>query len=143
MGKYSTSSTQQKSSITKPKELHGIWRGIGCLMILIIPTISIAAAYQTVKIALVNNWGIIPIELLGSPRLPDFIYKSTGLQTILTPLTKIPNLYANALVSILYMVVISGLISVIYAAVYRMVGPERYGPTDEPPIKTKKIKKSR
>ena len=47
MGKYSTNSRIAK----KPKSEgpHVIWRGIGCLMMLIIPAISIAAGYETVN----------------------------------------------------------------------------------------------
>jgi hypothetical protein len=142
MGRYSSSSTQRESSISKPKQPHEIWRGIGCLMILVIPAISIAAGYLTVTYALDHRWPI-PYELLGTPHLPEIIYKSTGLQTIFVPLTRIPNFYANALASILYMVVISGLISIIYAVVYGMIGPSRYGPTDAPPPKVRVTKKSR
>jgi cobalamin synthase len=77
---------------------------------------------------------------LGAARLPDFFYKSSGLLQLFGFITRIPNFYAHAAVSILYMVLIGGIISVIYAVVYRMVGPSRYGPLDAPPpkIKTKK-----
>jgi hypothetical protein len=75
--------------------------------------------------------------------MPDIAYKLSGLRIILEPVTKIPNFYANAIASILYMVTISGMISVIYAATYNMVGPSRYGPTDAPPPKVKITKKSR
>ena len=38
------------------------------------------------------------------------------------------------------MLLIGGVISVIYALMYRFIGPSRYGPTDAPPpkIKTKR-----
>ena len=143
MGRYSGTSSQRESSVSKPKQPHEIWRGIGCLMILVIPVISIAGGDQTVKYLLKNHRGIIPLELLGTPHLPDIIYKSTGLMTIFGPLTKIQNLFAIAVVSLIYIVVISGLISLIYATVYAMVGPSRYGPTDAPPPKVRVTKKSR
>jgi len=137
MGKYSTNSRIAK----KPKSEgpHVIWRGIGCLMMLIIPAISIAAGYETVNYGLTHDWSI-PYQLLGAARLPDFFYKSSGLLQLFGFITRIPNFYAHAAVSILYMVLIGGIISVIYAVVYRMVGPSRYGPLDAPPpkIKTKK-----
>jgi hypothetical protein len=141
MGK-SGSTTQMKSSIRKPNEPHEVWRGIGCLMILVIPAISIVAGYGTVTYALDHQW-TIPYQLLGTPRLPDIVYRSTGLQTIFVPLTKIPNLYANIVISLLYMLLISSLISVTYAVIYRIVGPSRYGPTDAPPLKVRVKKKSR
>ena len=142
MGKYSNTSLRE-SSITKPKQPHEIWRSIGCAMMVVIPAISIAAGHETVKVALDQKWGIIPFQLLGAPRLPDFIRGLNGLYTLLRPITKMENFYADAVVSIIYMVVIAGVISVIYAATYSMVGPSRYGPTDAPPPKIKISKKSR
>lgn len=137
MGKHSSS--VRKIVKRRSEGPHAIWRGIGCIMMLIIPAISISAGYQTVNYGLLNKW-TFPFQLLGYVTLPDFFYKSSGLMTVFGPLTRIPNIYAYAAVSILYMVVLGGLISMIYALVYRMTGPARYGPTDAPPpkIKTKK-----
>jgi hypothetical protein len=143
MGKYSGSSTLRESSISKPKQPHQIWRGIGCVMMVVIPAISIVAAHETVKFVLDQKLRIIPYQLLGNPRMPDIAHKLSGLYTIFKPITKIENFYADAVVSLIYMVMISGLISVIYAAIYSMFGPSRYGPTDAPPPKIKIRKKSR
>ena len=52
MGKYSGSSTLRESSVRKTKQPHGIWRGIGCAMIVIIPAISILIGIQIVDTAL-------------------------------------------------------------------------------------------
>jgi len=112
-------------------------------MILIIPAISIAASSLTVNYLSSPGFRIIPRQLLGKPRLPDFVYKSDGLVTIFTPITTIEDFYAIAVVSFFYMLIIGGVISVIYAAVYSAVGPSRYGPTDAPPPKIKVVKKSR
>jgi len=141
MGKYTTYTHNEKPK--RSKEPHEIWRGLGCLMMILIPAISIAAGSLTVGYIADSNPRLIPRQFMGTPRLPDFVYKSDGLTTILTPLTEIKDLYAIALVSILYMILLGGVISVIYAAVYTAVGPSRYGPTDAPPPKIKVIKKSR
>ncbi len=141
MGKYSTFTHKETSK--KSREPHEIWRGLGCLMILIIPAISIAASSLTVNYLSSPGFRIIPRQLLGKPRLPDFVYKSDGLVTIFTPITTIEDFYAIAVVSFFYMLIIGGVISVIYAAVYSAVGPSRYGPTDAPPPKIKVVKKSR
>jgi hypothetical protein len=142
MGKYSGSSTLKESSVRKPTEPHGIWRGIGCVMMIIIPAISILIGIQVVDTALANKIRIPP-QLLGYPQLPDFVYKLVGLREILIPLTRMKNLYAYVVVSILCMVLISSVISLIYAVVYRIVNPERYGPLDEPPSRKKAKKHSR
>lgn len=138
MGKYSSSSRKPPP---KPKNRgpHAVWRGIGCLMMLIVPIISIAAGYGTINYAIEKRW-FIPYELLGTPIFPSLFYKSSGLMTILGPLTHIPNFYAYVVASIIFILLIGGLVSLIYAIVYRFVGPSRYGPTDAPPpnIKTKR-----
>ncbi len=140
MGKYRTNSTiRQKPKSEGP---HPIWRGIGCIMILIIPAISIKFSSLTINYGLANKW-TIPYQLLGAPKLPDLVYKSTGLMTIFSPILKIQNFYAIAALSLFYMVVISGLISVIYAFVYQMTAPSRFGPTDAPPPKFKPKKYTR
>jgi len=137
MGKYKSSSRRELTP--KSDAPHVIWRGIGCLMMIVIPAISIAAGIATVDYGLTHNWPI-PYQLLTAPVLPKFFYKSSGLLTIFYPLTQIPSFYAYVAVSVLYMMVIGGVISVIYATIYRFVGPSRYGPLDAPPpkIKTKR-----
>jgi cation transporter-like permease len=141
MGKYSTYTHKETSK--KSREPHEIWRGLGCLLMLIIPVISIAASSLTVDYLSRPGFKVIPRQLLGKPRLPDFVYKSDGLVTIFSPVTAIEDFYAIAVVSLFYMLIIGGVISVIYAAVYSAVGPSRYGPTDAPPPKIKVVKKSR
>lgn len=143
MGKYSNSYGKKAVPPRQPRQTHEIWRGLGCLLMLLIPLISIASAYQTVDWLAGSTWKIIPRQLLGHPRLPDFIYKSSGLVTILNPITKVDNFYAIVAASILYMVLLSGLISLVYSMVYIAVAPNRYGPTDAPPPKIKVTKKSR
>jgi hypothetical protein len=140
MGK-SSSTTQQESSIRKPKEPHPIWRGIGCLLMLIVPTISIFIGKVLVDLALKNKLRLPP-ELLGIPQLPDILYKSEGLRPLL-PMIKIPNLYAYIVASVICILVISSLISLIYAVVYRITNPYRYGPLDEPPSRIKAKRHSR
>jgi hypothetical protein len=141
MGKNTNYSPRQSSRST-PKVPHDIWRGLGCLMILIVPAISIAAGYGTIKYATDNKWPL-PYQLVAPVHLPNVFYSTPGLRAIFNPLSNIPNFYANVAASLLYMMLISGVISVIYATIYRMIGPERYGPTDAPPSRTKVTKKSR
>ena len=137
MGKYSSSA--RKRTIPKPERPHAVWRGIGCLMMLLIPAISIAAGAETIYYGLDHHWPI-PYQLLGVPRLPDIFYKSNGLITLFSPFTRIAHFYAIAVASLIYTTFLGGIISMVYAVIYRFTGPSRYGPTDAPPpsIKTKK-----
>ncbi len=141
MGKYNNNTTLKPSSI-QSKETHEIWRGFGCLMILIIPAISIASAYELIQYGIANKWPI-PYELRGKVYLPEIFYSTPGLATIFSPISEVPNLLAIAAASLVLMMLIGGVISVIYATIYRVIGPSRYGPTDAPPsgIKVKKYKR--
>jgi len=140
MGKYRSSARR----VEKPKDQgpHFVWRGLGCMMMIIIPAISYAAATLTIDYGLAHSWSI-PYQLLGYPKLPDLIYKSNALVALLAPITRIQNLYAYLGLGILYMIVISGTISIIYAAIYSMLGPSRWGPMDMPPPKFKPKKYTR
>ncbi|NOH03504.1 MAG: hypothetical protein HND47_16840 [Chloroflexi bacterium] len=140
MGKYQSSVV--KRGREKKREVHYAWRGIGCLMMLIMPAISIVAGVGTIDYGLENNWAI-PYQLLGYPRLPDFFYRSSGLVSMFSPITGINNFYAYAAMSFIYMVLLSGIISVVYAFIYGLMTPSRYGPLDVPPpnVKVKRYKR--
>jgi hypothetical protein len=139
MGKYSARDSGRKAISDVDKSPHAIWRGIGCLMLLLMPILSIALGVETVDYGIKSKWPF-PYQLMGLPGMPDWVYKIQIFRQLTLPIRQIENFYAYAAVSILYMAVISAGISVVYAIVYRMVGPARYGPFDAPPptIKTKK-----
>ncbi|MBV6392848.1 MAG: hypothetical protein KPEEDBHJ_02075 [Anaerolineales bacterium] len=132
MSKYRSSALVKVKE--RNKQPHYIWRGIGCVMMIIVPIISMMAGALTIDAALAKGY-TIPYQLLGTPRYPDIFYKSTGLMTLLSPITNTQHFYAKAAAGIIYMILLGGLFSFSYAVVYRMVGPSRYGPLDEPPPK--------
>ena len=134
MSKYQSSARKKVKERTN--QPHYLWRGIGCIMMLLIPVISIAAGYETINYALTEGYRV-PYQLLGTPTYPDLFYKSSGLMIILSPVTAIKHFYAYAVASIFYMVLLGGISSLGYAIVYRIVGPARYGPLDAPPPKVK------
>lgn len=138
MGKY-TSFTPQRPLKSKSDGPHEIWRGIGCLMMIIVPVISFAFGVTLIKYGITHGWSI-PYQLLGLPTLPDFVFRSSGLVAIVSPIARIENLYAYLTAGGIIMILLSGLISMLYAFVYRFFGPPRWGPLDEPPprIKTKR-----
>ncbi len=140
MGKYKSSATRREKPVSQGP--HFIWRGLGCLMMIIIPVISFASAFELVKYGLANGWPI-PYQLLGTPKLPEIFYKVDALWLIFGRLTGIQHLYAYAAIGFLVMIMISGVISVIYAAAYRVLGPSRWGPMDMPPPKFRPKKYTR
>ena len=132
MGKYRSSATRRQKPVDSGP--HFIWRGLGCLMMIIIPAISFASAYELVNYGLDHEW-TIPYQLLGTPQLPAIIYKSDALWQIFGRITGIKNFYAYLSIGVLIMILLSGLISVIYAMIYSYLAPSRWGPMDMPPPK--------
>jgi hypothetical protein len=116
MSKYNQ--TYQRPSVKpRPWDVHPIWRGIGCLLMVLIPIISFAGATLLVRENVQQKWVQIPDELKGS-----FVVPSIGQV-----------LFADLAVTIILMVIGFGLLTIVYALFYRMFGPSSYGPMDAPP----------
>ena len=114
MGKFS----QYETAVRKPEapwKIHPICQGIGCLMMIIIPGMSYAGAVLLVEANLKNNWLPFPREFYGPPGHP-LLYGEIGVTVLLSILG--------------YLIFV-----IIYAIVYRFVGPPKLGPTDAPPIR--------
>ncbi len=128
MGKYTFSNRQAPSAAVK-KDTHPVWQGVGCLLIVIVPAMSIAAAIFTVQMSIALKWPL-PYQLFLPMQLPAILFSTPALVMIFTPLTKIDYPFAYIAFTLLYMIVLGGIISLIYAITYNLVGPPRYGPMD-------------
>ncbi len=139
MGRYSFERTPKK----KERAVHPIWRGIGCLMLLIVPLISYALADILVRYGIDQRLWFIPRELIGYPQLPPTVWRFQVLTTLFGWIARIENLYANLVMTLVFMVLIFGVIAMVYAVMYKAAAPSRYGPYDAPPprIKTKRYKR--
>ncbi|GAB1469992.1 hypothetical protein MASR2M66_08690 [Chloroflexota bacterium] len=133
MSKYQSARKVEKVKSNQP---HYAWRGIGCIMMIVIPAVSIAAGVETIKYALANRWAV-PVELLGYPRFPDLFYKSSGIMQILSPVARIQHFYAFAAAGLFYTILLGAILSMLYAVIDRMTRPSQYGPLDAPPSKTR------
>ncbi len=129
MTKYTVASSRQGGK-PEEKQVAPIWRGIGCIMILVIPVISYAIASALVQFAVDQQYPV-PYQLMGNPVLPPSLYQP-GLAPIANFIASQQNLYANLALTVLLVVIFGGIISVVYAFVYQIVGPARYGPLDAP-----------
>lgn len=134
MGKYSSHARQ----VPRPKRgvVHPVMRGIGCLMIVIVPILAYGVSLLLVDYGLKNGWPI-PTDWLGTPTFHPLLWRLSGVATILTFLQTQTNLIANVIFTIAITVVIGGVMSVIYGYIYQIFGPPRYGPTDAPPPRVK------
>jgi len=114
--------------------IHPIWRGIGCVMLVIIPLMSFAAAIMLIDANSERGWFNNPRDLHRLPQ-PSGIFASL-------PAWLINEFYAKLLVAIFFSLVFFGIFVVFYSMVYRMGGGYRLSPVDAPPVK-RKTKRSR
>ena len=115
--------------------IHPVWRGIGCAMILIIIVMAYAGAKELVDY---NQ----RTQKLG---LPDLLYKPVFISyTKYIPALKqddvvnkflAPVKYGYLVFMAIFMFIGFSAFSFIYSAIYRASGPPRYSPIDAPPIK--------
>ena len=136
MGKYQT---YQKRNELPRNEVHPVWRGIGCLIIIITPIISWAAAQVLLQIGKTQKWPFL-YELSDFVRFPDYVYKIPGILVVANFLSGIAYLKALLLFFFLVLILLSGVFSVLNAMLYRLVGPPRYTALDAPAprVKTKR-----
>jgi len=134
MGKYSSHARQAP----RPQRgvVHPVMRGIGCLMIVIVPILAYGISVLLVNYGVSNGWPIPP-DWLGTPTFHPLLWRLSGVATILAFLQTQTNLIANVIFSIAMTVVIGGVMSVIYGYIYTIFGPPRYGPNDAPPPRVK------
>lgn len=117
--------------IKPPKQVSPVWRGIGCILFFLTPIISIAIASELLAIGVIQRWIYVPPNLLRSYTIPVLNFT-------------IPNFLGSLGLGIGVTIMLFAFFAAVYAAMYRVIGPSPYGPTDVPPIKTKrKVKKSR
>jgi hypothetical protein len=131
MGKY------QKFQQDKPRQqvvVHPVWRGIGFLLIVLVPLMAWAAANITLDYGLKAGWPI-PADLLGPPtmRMPAIAYRVQVFVQIANWVGTLNNFNILGIFWLFYVTVFSAIMSLIYAVVYRMFGPPRYSAVDAPP----------
>jgi len=113
-------------------EIHPVWRGIGCALIIIIPIMAWYAAsliLQTNKQIPLPPEMIRPITIKYSqvPQI-DQIIGGFNHYTISHNLT-----VGQFLLAVFLTFIGFGILSLVYAVLIRAAGPSRYGPFDVPP----------
>jgi uncharacterized oligopeptide transporter (OPT) family protein len=135
MGKYSSYS-RRKEAPRRSTGVHPVMRGIGCIMMVVVPIISYGIALLLVDYGLKQGWPI-PRSWLGQPTIPALLLSLQGLRPIWDFLVVQNNLIATIVFTIVIIFIIGGLMSIIYGYIYTLFGPPRYGPLDAPPIRVK------
>ena len=116
-----------KYSPAPPKKnvgLHPVWRGIGCTFFVLIPVISYFLADVAVEAGWINRIFPLPRSMTGTVFVPG--------------VGPFEHLYGNLVIAVAFMAVLFGAMTIVYSAVYRWIGPPKYGPLDSPPIRGKR-----
>jgi hypothetical protein len=106
----------------RPWKIHPIWRGFGCLILLIAPVIAYAGAEVLLQLNGEFRWFPAPAELMVPVRIP-------GLEIT------IDHLWATAIIGVGLLLLGFALLIVFYGIIYSLIGPSRYGPLDADPHK--------
>ncbi len=138
MSKYRSSN--RPAPPPRNREVHPLMRGIGCVMIIVVPILAYGASVLLVNYGIGQGWPIPP-NWLGTPTFHPLLWKLSGIAYALNFLQAQNNLTANIVFAIAITVVVGGIMSMIYGYIYTIFGPPRYGPTDSPPERGRKIKK--
>jgi len=115
------------SAAQRPWDIHPIWQGIGCLLMILIPIMAYAGAVLLVQANLSQGWVPIGTELAQTVNIPN--------------VGSIDYLFANLLVAAILAMLGFGLLVAIYALVYKAVGPSYLGPLDADPIRRRPKKR--
>lgn len=134
MGRYSQ--VRQRPPNMQRGEVHPVMRGIGCILLAIVPLISYGCAVLLVNYGLKKGWPIPP-DWLGAPTIHPLLLKLQGLSVVWNFLRAQTNLTANLFLALAIAVLIFGVLSIIYGVLFKMMGPPQYGPTDAPPMRVK------
>jgi hypothetical protein len=134
MGKY-TSYVKQKP---KPRVtgVHPVMRGIGCIMIVLVPILAYGLSILAVDYGVSRGWPL-PAEWFGPPSIHPLLFRVQGLQPILQFLQAQNNLEVNLVFTIVLIIIIGGIMTLIYGYIYTLFGPPKYGPQDAPPVRVK------
>lgn len=139
MGKYT--SRVKKPVMPKRNQVNPYMRGIGCLLMMIVPVFSYAVG--DVLAGQGFGYQIIPASWYGYISFPQWAANLSGLNVVFGYIARIPHLPATLAITVVVLIIVGGLLSVIFGWMYSLFAPSPYGPTDVPPvrIKTKKYKR--
>lgn len=132
----------QQSRKKDKQEIHPIWRGIGCITMILIPIISWAAAMVFLDYGLSHKWSFL-YQLSGTVQLSSFIYRIAFFNVIANYISSIEYLKAKLIFFVIAMMLFSSIFAMLYAILYRLFGPPRYSTLDAPPPRVKPKKFTR
>ena len=132
----------QKRERIQRESLHPVWYGIGCLMTIITPIISGAAARVMVDLGISQKWKYV-LAMSGSFQFPGIFYQIPYISTAASYISGVRFFEALFVFFVLFLLLFSGFFALLNAVLYRMFGPPKYSDIDAPPMRGTVKKKSR
>jgi len=129
-----SSQKYRKEEQARRWKINPVWRGIGCILILLIPIMAWFAAQIFTQ---TNTRVPIPTDLTKVVTV-RYVHNAQIDRVIadINRFTAANNLTTGQFFfTFILMFAGFGILSVIYAVMYRIAGPPRYGPFDVPPNK--------
>jgi hypothetical protein len=116
----------------RPWKIHPIWRGIGCVLFLLVPIMS---WFGTTLFLQTNTRIALPRELTKVVAIPyTHIYQ---IDNLIAPINQYFDTTGFVMGQLFFTIIFSfigfGIMAFAYAVLYKMAGPPRYGPFDVPP----------
>ena len=130
MSKFERYTGRENAPVVEKPKIHPIWRGIGCLMLIIVPVMSYAGAQVFIEAVPGFSW--FPFPRSGE------IYRNIDLQYLVLPFS-----IAEMIFTLIFMVMGFVIVTFFYSLIYRIAGPPKYGPTDAPPPRVKRTRRRR
>ena len=116
----------------RPWKVNPVWRGIGCILFLLIPIMS---WFGTTIFLQTNEKIVLPWELTTVVAIP--YTHITEIDKVISPINHYFNatrfVYGQLFLTIILSFIGYGVMAFIYALLYKVAGPPRYGPFDVPP----------
>jgi hypothetical protein len=134
MGKYTTHSRQAPKR--RSYGVHPVMRGIGCIMMIVVPILAYGTALLLVDYGIRQRWPIPP-SWLQPITIHPLLFRLRNLEPVWNFLLVQDNLIAVLVFTIVIIVVVGSLMSVLFGYLYSIFGPPLYGPQDAPPIRVK------
>jgi hypothetical protein len=125
----------------RPWKVHPVWRGIGCILIILLPIMAYAGAWMFTRENFKNHWLPLNEDLTTQIELPvinwSFLSFPIDLNFLIDWLPGKPLYNADILFFGAFLFLGLGFLSMVYAVLYRTAVPA-HGPFDAPEVETQR-----
>ncbi len=119
----------ERKEIVK-KEIAPIWRGIGCVLFILVP--ALAWLLTGLAVPPVMATGEVPPGIAGHAQFPAWMEKVPGLNSGTAYLSSVDALWLKVIIFVVIALLLATVSSLIYTMIQGVMGPPRYTEMDAP-----------